>query len=61
MPIASFDLSDKESQYEAFKWQNNRLQLITKNRRKGAKGDVWSKIMQELKSIVFLKYELLFV
>ena len=60
-PIASFNLSDKESQYEAFKWQNARPLLITKNRRKVAKRDLWSEIMQELKSIVFLKYELLFV
>ena len=60
-PIALFNLSDKESQYKAFKWQNNRPLLITKNRNKGAKCDVWSEIMQELKSRVFLKYELLFV
>ena len=60
-PIASFNLSDKESQYEAFKWQNSRPLLISKNRRKGTRRDLWAELMQELKSIIFLKYELLFV
>ena len=59
-PIASFNLSDKESQYQAFKWENSRPLLIIKNRRKGAKRDLWAEIMQELKSIIFLKYQLLF-
>ena len=60
-PIALFNVSTKEDQYEAFKWQNCRSSLITKNRRQGAKRDVWGEIMQELRAMVFVKYELLFV
>ena len=56
--LASFNLSDKESQYEAFKWQNARPLLIIKNRRKGTIRDLWAEIMQELKSIIFFKSEL---
>ena len=39
-PISSFDLSDPESQYDAFIWTNTQPLLISKNLNKGAKRDL---------------------
>ena len=54
-PIATFNLSDPESQYDAFHWTNAQPMLISKNLSKGAKRDLWSEVMQELKVRIFLK------
>ena len=54
-PIASFDLSIKENQFEAFFWSNCCPLLKHKNRSKGAKRNLWLEVLQELKAIVFLK------
>ena len=54
-PIATFNLSDPESQYNAFHRSNTQPLLISKNLSKGARRNIWSEIMQELKVIVFLK------
>ena len=54
-PISSFDLSDPENQYGAFHWTNTQPLLISKNLSKGAKHDLYSEVLQELKVRVFLK------
>ena len=54
-PISSFDLSDPESQYDAFHWSNCAPLLISKNLTKGATRDLYSEVLQELKVRVFLK------
>ena len=55
VPLSSFDLSIPENQFIAFNWQNCSPLLKSKNRSKGAKRNLWSEVMQELKVIVFLK------
>ena len=50
-PISSFDLSDPD----AFNWTNTQPLLISNNFSKGAKRNLWSEKMQELKVTVFLK------
>ena len=54
-PISSFNLSNKEEQYEAFCWTNCAPLLKSKNLSKGAKRDLYSEVLQELKVRVFLK------
>ena len=54
-PIATFNLSDPESQYDAFDWTNTQPLLISKNLSKGANRDLYSEVLQELKVRVFLK------
>ena len=54
-PIATYNLSDPENQYDAFHWTNTQPLLINKNFSKGAKRNLWSEVMQELKVTVFLK------
>ena len=54
-PIATFNLSDPESQYDAFNWTNTQPLLISKNLSKGARRNIWSEIIQEMKVLVFLK------
>ena len=54
-PISSFDLSEKENQYDAFGWPNCCPLLKHKNRTKGAKRNKWLKVLQELKAILFLQ------
>ena len=54
-PIATFNLSDPESQYDAFHWTNTQPLLISKNLTKGANRDLYSEVLQELKVRVFLK------
>ena len=53
--IETFDLSDPGNQFKAVNWQNTQPLLKSKNLNKGAKRDLWSEVMQELKVIVFLK------
>ena len=55
MPISSFDLSIKENQFEAFGWPNCSPLLKSKNLSKGAKRNLYSEVLQELKATVFLK------
>ena len=52
-PIASFDLSIKENQFEAFVWTNCCPLLKQKNLSKGAKRNLWSEVLQEMKVVVF--------
>ena len=54
-PIVTFDLSNPENQYDAFHWSNSQPLLKSKNRSKGAKRNLYSEVLQELKIIVFLK------
>ena len=54
-PISSFNLSNPNDQYDAFFWQNCQPLLKSKNLSKGAKRNLWSKVLQELKVRVFLK------
>ena len=54
-PIATFNLSDPDAQYDAFSWQNCQPLLKSKNLSKGANRNLWSEIMMELKVTVFLK------
>ena len=54
-PIASFDLSIKENQFEAFVWTNCCPLLKHKNLIKGSKRNIWLEVLQELKATVFLK------
>ena len=54
-PLATFDCSDPENQFEALNWTNCSPLLKSKNFRKGAKRNLWSEIMQELKVTLFLK------
>ena len=54
-PISSFDLSIEENQSEAFGWNKCCPLLKHKNRSKGAKRNLWLEVLQELKTIVFLK------
>ena len=54
-PIATFNLSDPNAQYDAFFWQNCQPLLKHKNRSKGAKRNLYSEVLQELKVRVFLK------
>ena len=54
-PIASFDLSIEQNQFEAFVWTNCCPLLKHKNRSKGAKRNLWLEVLQEIKAIVFLK------
>ena len=54
-PLATFDFSDQEQQYDAFSWTNTQPLLKIKNRSKGAKRNVWSEVLQEMKVVVFLK------
>ena len=53
--IATFDLSDPGNQFKSFNWQNTQPLLKSKNLSKGAKRDLWSEVMQELKVIGFFK------
>ena len=55
VPLASFDLSIPENLFIAFSWQNCAPLLKHKNLSKGAKRDLWSEVMQDLKVTVFLK------
>ena len=54
-PLGTFDFSDPENQFEAFNWTNCSPLLKSKNFSKGAKRNLWSEVMQELKVTVFLK------
>ena len=54
-PISSFDLSNPKNQYDAFNWTNTQPLLISKNLSKGAKRDLYSEVLQEMKLRVFLK------
>ena len=54
-PIATFNFSDSETQYDAFYLTNCSPLLKLKNLSKGAKRNLWSEVMQELKVTVFLK------
>ena len=54
-PILTFDLFNPENQYDAFHWSNCQPLLKSKNRSKGAKRNLYSEVLQELKVIVFLK------
>ena len=54
-PLATFNLSDPDAQYDAFFWQNWQPLLKSKNLREGAKLNLWSQVMMELKVTVFLK------
>ena len=54
-PIATFDLSNPENQFDAFHWSNCQPLLKTKNRCKGAKRNLYSEVLQELKATLFLK------
>ena len=54
-PIASFDLSNQDEQFEAFHWSNCQPMLIKNNLSKGAKRNLWAEVMQELKANIFLK------
>ena len=53
--LANFDLSIPENQFIAFSWQNCAPLLKQKNFSKGARRDLWSEVMQDLKITVFLK------
>ena len=55
VPLSSFDFSIPENQFIAFNWQNCSPLLKTKNRSKGAKRDLWSELIQDIKVTVFLK------
>ena len=55
VPLASIDLSIPENQFIAFSWQNCAPLLKHKNLSKGAKRDLWSEVMQDLKVTVFIK------
>ena len=55
VPLSSFDLSIPENQFIAFNLQNCSPLLKSKNRSKGAKRDLWSELMQDLKVTVFFK------
>ena len=48
-PLASFDHLNQQNQFIAINWQNTQHLLKCKNRSKGAKRNLWSEIMQELK------------
>ena len=54
-PIATFNLSNPDEQYDAFFWQNCQPLLKRKNHSKGAKRNLYSEVLQELKVRVFLK------
>ena len=54
-PIATFDLSNPENQYDAFHWSNCQSLLKSKNYSKGAKRNLYSEVLQDLKATVFLK------
>ena len=54
-PISSFNLANTKDLYEAFGWPNCRPLLKSKNLSKGAKRNLWSEVLQELKVRVFLK------
>ena len=54
-PIASFDLSNPEHQYDAFHWNNCQFLLTSKNHSKGAKRNLYSEVLQDLKATVLLK------
>ena len=53
-PLATFDLSNPENQYDAYVWSNCQPLLKSKNLTKGAKRNLWSEVMQDLKATVFL-------
>ena len=53
--LANFDLSIPENEFIAYNWQNCAPLLKHKNLTKGARRNIWSEIMQELKVRVFLK------
>ena len=53
-PIATFNLSDPERQYDAFHC-STQLLLISKNLSKETKRDLWSNVIQELKVRIVLK------
>ena len=55
VPLSSFNLSIPDNQFIAFNWQNCSPLLKSKNRIKGAKRDLWSELMQDLKVTVFFK------
>ena len=55
IPIATFALSNPKYQYDAFHWSNCQPLLKSKNRSKGAKRNLYSEVLQELKLIMFLK------
>ena len=54
-PIASLDLSNQDYQFEAFHWTNCQPLRIIINLSKGAKYNLWSEVMQELKANAFLR------
>ena len=54
-PIATFDLSNPENQYDAHDWSNCQPLLKINNLSKGAKRNLLSEVMQDLKATVFLK------
>ena len=54
-PIATFDLSNPENQFDAFHWSNCQPLLKSKNHSKGAKRNLYSEVLQELKATLFLK------
>ena len=51
--LANFDFSNKENQFIAFNWQKCRALLKSKNRSKGVKRDVWSKVMHNYTYMFF--------
>ena len=54
-PIATFNLFDPDAQYNAFFLQNCQTLLKLNNLRKGAKRNLWSEVMMELRVTMFLK------
>ena len=53
VPLSSFDLSIPENQFIAFNWQNCSPLLNRKNCSKGAKRDLWSELIKDLKVTIF--------
>ena len=53
LALANFDLLIPKNQFIAFNWQNTQPLLKSKNLSKGAKRDLLSEVMEELKVIVF--------
>ena len=54
-PIATFDLSNPENQYDAFHWSNCQPLLKSKIYSRGPKRNLYSEVLQEFKATVFLK------
>ena len=54
-PVSSLNLIDEKELYKCNNWINIKPYLATKNMSKHNKRDLYAEMLQELKSLVFLK------